>query len=311
MKQMAPEVRRESKREGTRQLSEHARRIRLLKRTGLFTDDTKGARIRRATSVPQMEQAYRLVHDAFVERDYINPHPSGIRLRPYEADPATGTFIALQDDRVVGVQSVVIDSPDLYLPSDQSFQDCIDQLRIKYRRICEATNEAVAPEYRRSGVPTDLMRCMFAHAYRKGCDAMITTVSPGHQKFYEFLGFEAVSDIRDYSSQKEDPVVVMCWDLRGIVQRWQEAHAQNPETSESFLYEFAWRDNHYRAQLETWEQESIDAYSDARQLAGLFAKVPELFAVRSEEASRALRSRLGDVAFALCHARVGRISQSA
>src|SRR5690349_15279258 len=92
------------------------RKLGLLKRTGLFGDDLKGCTIERACSAEDLRQAYRLVHDVYLGTGFIHPVPSGMRLRIYETTAETATFIAKFEGRVVGVLSVVEDSPDLGLP---------------------------------------------------------------------------------------------------------------------------------------------------------------------------------------------------
>ena len=118
------------------------RRLALLKRTGLFGSNLLGAEISRASSMQELDEAYRLVYEIFLEIGYIKPNPYRIRIRTYEATAETATFIAKHDGKIVGVQSVVLDSPDLGLPSDVAFQSELDVLRSQGIRLTEATNES-------------------------------------------------------------------------------------------------------------------------------------------------------------------------
>src|SRR6185312_919209 len=88
------------------------RKMALLQQGGLFTGDTKGATIRRAFTAEDLRKAYALVHDVFLGTGYMKPEPSGIRLRMFETLPETATFVAEVDGNVVGVLSVVGDTPD-------------------------------------------------------------------------------------------------------------------------------------------------------------------------------------------------------
>lgn len=45
----------------------------------------------------ELEEAYRITHDAYVESGYMNPNPSGIRVSLFNALPHTLTIIARQD----------------------------------------------------------------------------------------------------------------------------------------------------------------------------------------------------------------------
>jgi len=227
------------------------RKMAKLRKMGLFGLDTKGAVVRRACTAPDLRQAYSLVHDVFLGTGFLHPAPNGIRLRIYETTPETATFIAEKDNRVVGVLSVVGDSPELGLPSDAAFQPELDRLRATGARICELTNQAVAPEFRNSAVPTELMRCAIAHSIRCGFHEGVATVSPGHNGFYELLGFRALGGLRSYSKKLHDPVVGLALDL--------EQYRRPPDGSGEvahFVHEFATRGNHFLARVSEWTRQA-------------------------------------------------------
>jgi ribosomal protein S18 acetylase RimI-like enzyme len=252
-----------------------SRRMALLRRAGLFGTDTKGAVIRRAVSAEELAAAYHLVHDAFVERGYIQPQPSGLRLRVTEALPETATFIAVAGSQVVGVQGLAVDSEEFGLPSDGAFQGEIDSLRIGGRRVCEATNQAIAPDFRSTAVPTELMRCMFAHALAIGCDELITTVSPGHARFFELLGFKQISPIRSYSKELDDPVVVMSVNIYDLVERAQRAQ-EDQDDGAVFVRSRCLEDNPYWRQVGDWATEAAKTFVDAAALHRLFVAQGDL-----------------------------------
>jgi len=269
-----------------------SRRLSVLKRVGLFTSNTKGATIVRATNAQDLLQAYRLVHDMFVEEGYIVPRPCGIRLRSYEAMPETATFTAKFEDAVVGVQSLVVDSPDLLLPSDSVFRAEIDRLRGSGRVICEATNEAVAGDYRRSGVPTELMRCMFAHGLATGCTDLVTAVSPGHASFYEFIGFQQIGSPRNYSEEVEDPVVLVWWQLDALAGRFAKVKPGDAD-DEAFLKQFCYENNPYHAQVADWALSADEFFGDPETITMLFVCHGDLFARCTQEELEAIGRRWG------------------
>lgn len=246
-----------------------SRRMALLRRAGLFGTDTKGAIIRRAVSAEELAAAYRLVHDAFVEKGYITPQPSGLRLRVTEALPQTATFIAVAGGKVVGVQGIAVDTDELGLPSDGVFRQEIDALRIGGRRVCEATNQAVAVDYRKTAVPTEMMRCMFAHALSIGCDELITTVSPGHARFFELLGFKQISPVRSYSTELDDPVVVMSVNVYELAERAARAQEEQDDAA-VFVRCRCLEDNPYRQQVNDWAAEAAKTFTDPAVLRRLF-----------------------------------------
>jgi hypothetical protein len=270
-----------------------SRRLSLLKRTGLFADNPN-VRVTRAMTVDELCEAYRVVHDIFVTAGYIRPLERGMRVRSFEALPDTATFVALQEDEVVGVQSLVLDSPEMGLPSDESFRPELDAIRGPGRRICEATNEAVVEACRRSPVPTELMRCMFAHALASGCHELITTVSPGHAKFYELLGFQQISPVRSYSQELNDPVVVVRMRLDLLGRRVSDIITRGNADDEAFLKWYYIDVNPYFSYIEGWERESRAAMQDPALLWELFVEGGQVLPWCSQAQRDAVRQVWGE-----------------
>jgi hypothetical protein len=267
--------------------------MKLLKRSGMFGNLPDGVRITRATTTAELTQAYALVHDAFVERGYIRPARERIRVRIHEALPAMATFIAEADDQVVGVQSLITDDPDLGLPSDAAFKPEIDRLRAGGSRVCEATNEATAAEYRRSCVPTDLMRCCFAQAVHTGSDYLITTISPGHVKFYELLGFEQVGDVRSYSKELDDPVALVSLDLNSLAERFADVHCDDGD-DEACLKLYYIEGNPYPDWLEAWDRQARELFANPLALREIFWTTSRLIQRLDDAQVSVLKDRWGE-----------------
>lgn len=269
----------------------------MLKRTGLFSNDAQGAKIIRATTLEDLIGAYRLTHDMFVQQGYIHPDKTGIRIRAFEALPDTATFITRVDGEVVGVISVVVDSLDFGLPSDESFRAELDELRAQGRKICEGTNWLVADSHRNSAVMTELMRCSFAHAMAIGCTDFLGTVSPGHAKFYKLLGFEQISEVRSYSKKIEDPVVVVRLDLSGLGERFKNVTKADGDV-ESFIKSYYIEDNPYHRYVSTWQILSDRFFAAPALLTELFVHRSSLLERCSRSKLEAIRGRWGDELFA-------------
>jgi hypothetical protein len=241
------------------------RRFKLLQKMGLFSPDTQGAKIYRAVTLEDLEAAYRLTHDVFVSQGYIHPDFSGLRIRPFEALENSATFIAKVDSEVVGVTTVVLDSPEFGLPSDVSFKAEIDGLRSKGRKVCEGTNWLVADSHRNSAVITELMRCSYAYAYNHAYDDFLGAVSPGHGKFYELLGFDKIGAERSYSDKILDPVVLMRVD---VVDRFPDPEPADPV--EDFLKRYYLDENPYHKYMEAWQILSDRLFADTTMMRVLF-----------------------------------------
>src|SRR5688572_13300623 len=227
------------------------RKLEMLKRTGLFTDDLKGCTIVRACTVDDLRQAYQLVHDVYLGTGFIERDPSGMRLRIYETTAETATFVAKVDGRVIGVLSVVEDSPDLGLPADCVFQSELDALRRAGKRLCEFTNQAVAEGYRKSAVSTELMRCGVAAALTQGCKEAVAAVSPSHSGFYELGGFRQIGSLRSYSQTIDDPVIAVSMELDQYRRPTRCLSA-----TEQFIRQFLAEGNHFLSRVTQWAQEA-------------------------------------------------------
>lgn len=263
-----------------------------LQQAGLFGKNTLGATIKRACTADQLLQAYRLVNDVFQETGYLKPEPSGLRLRIFETSSETATFIAEKAGVVVGVLSVVGDSPDLGLPSDAAFKPELDALRAKGRRLCEITNQAVAPAYRKSAVPTELMRCALAHELEAGYEDSVATVSPSHHGFYELLGFDPLGNERSYSTKLYDPVIA----LRMGLDRFR----QQPEGlngAARFLHHFATKGNKFLSRVTGWGRRARRHFLNADLLEELFVRERNFLGECTAEELQILQHRWGQEMF--------------
>ncbi|MBC7366172.1 MAG: hypothetical protein H7343_05055 [Undibacterium sp.] len=264
------------------------RKLKRLRSAGLFGEDTKGATIRRACTGNELCNAYRLVHDVFIDTGFLRPEPSGLRLRIFETTSETATFIAEKDGGVVGVISVVGDSADLGLPSDAAFKPELDQLRAKGLRLCEFTNQAVTEAYRQSAVPTELMRCAVAHALRAGYQESVATVSPSHHAFYGLMGFGDLGSERSYSAKLHDPVIALRLDLNGLL---------GPDTglggAAEFIRRFATETNPFIDLVDNWGKTARRHFLNADLLEQLFVRPGNFLAERSAAELRSLRHRWG------------------
>lgn len=64
-------------------------------------------RFKVAETKEELEQAFKLLHDAYVSENLMQPHPSGMRVTKYHALPSTTTLIALENNVVIGTVSLI------------------------------------------------------------------------------------------------------------------------------------------------------------------------------------------------------------
>jgi ribosomal protein S18 acetylase RimI-like enzyme len=262
----------------------------LLKRSGLFGQHTRGAVIERACTLDELRQAYQLVHQVYVTEGYIHPHPSGMRIRVFEALPEMATFVAFceQEHRTVGVLSVVSDSADLGLPADVVFRNELDELRNTGSSVCEVTNQAVDDEFRNSGVPTELIRAVMAQIVVRKYDEVVALVSPNHTGMYQLLGFRPIGAVRSYSQTIHDPVVPMSMRVDQFY-----GPPQSDDPADEFVRFFMVDFNPYIRKMREWEQEARDWFHERHLLRHLFVQEEKLLQRCSPAEMVSLRRRWG------------------
>jgi hypothetical protein len=277
------------------------RRLELLRRSGLFGEPPRGTLIRPACGSDDMRAVFRLVHDTFVEKGYILPQASGMRLRVHEATPELMTFIALTGGRIVGAISVVSDSEDLHLPSDDAFSEEIGHLRSAGLRLCEVTNQVTAADYRRSPVTTELMRCVMAHALRTNQDMILASVSPIHESFYDLIGFRTIGSVRSYSQKVEDPVILMGLDVKDVL----ASRAPGPDEVMAFMYRFLISNNPYLPYVEGWAILARHFFTEGQSLRALFVSETGFLRTCTKNEREAIRRRWGEEMFSRVMAESG------
>ena len=273
-----------------------SRRMRLLEKMGCFRNGTHAVNILRATSADDLYKAYQLVHDNYVDKGYIIPQPSGVRMRIYEALPDTATFVAKAGKEIVGVTSLVFDTPGLGLPSDQVFSREIGSLRLGGGRIAEVTNWTIAPPFRRTAVLTELIRCYIAHLLAVGCDYAVGAISPGHRAFYELIGYEVIGTIRSYSAEIYDPVILVCLSLDNLIKRLA-ATPDGDENDAATLKKYYLENNPYYDQIENWETAAHKSFADPVFLHRLFVEQSNLLAECSDAELEVLRRQWSESIF--------------
>lgn len=273
-----------------------SRRMKLLERQGCFRNGTKSVTIQRAFTVEDLYTAYKLVYDCFVEKGYIFPNPSCLRMRPFEALPETATFVAKADNDIVGVTSVIVDSPGLGLPSEKPYPHEVESLRRSARKLCEITNLAIAPDYRRTNILTELIRCYIAHFMAIDCDYAIASVNPGHRPFYELLGFDKIGDRTSYSQDFNDPVILVRLSLDALKERFEQVQ-DGVEDDWAVLKYYYMDSSPYHSQMDGWIDNTRNSFADPVFLRQLFVEHSNLLRDCSSSELEVIRQYWGEDLF--------------
>lgn len=144
-----------------------------------------------AETQEELEACFRLLHDAYVASNLMQPHPSGLRATLYHALPTTSTLLAKYDDQVVGTVSLIRQSR-LGFPMQKIFQ--IDAIERAGGNIAEVSALAVARRFQAKGgvVLFPLLKFMYEYATRYfDTRHLVIAVNPRHIDFYESILFAA------------------------------------------------------------------------------------------------------------------------
>jgi hypothetical protein len=272
------------------------KKVALFKRIGFIGGNSQEIRTRRAITLTDLEAAYELVYQLFLAKDYIDATPEGIRLRSFEALPEMATFVSEINGEIVGVMSIVPDSPDLGLPSDKAFRKEIDELRKQGRKVCEVTNLAIRRDRWNSGVFLSLAQPILAHALSIDADDIFIAISPGHAAFFEgVLQLEPWGDARDYSKEKADTVEGKRWDLRSLEASLREADGLLGE--DAFLHDHLFAKNSHHHYVRSWATLARRMFMEPEPLRRLFVERSHFLSRCGSEVLDAIRRRWGDVVF--------------
>ena len=187
-----------------------------------------------ASDTDTLDAAFRLVHDQYVSRGYMDPHPSGRRLSLHNALPTTKVFVARKGGDVLGTVSVVQDSV-LGLPMDEIYADELVHLRRERRGIAEVSALAIRSECRALGLPIlmRLVRMIVVYTAEVArLDDLCIAVNPRHVGFYQkALTFTMFGPLRGYQKVNGAPAVAMHCDL-GYVRRLAAETARRGDVSQ-------------------------------------------------------------------------------
>lgn len=141
-----------------------------------------------ARTKEELEAAFKLLHDAYVEQGFITPHPSGMRLIIQHALPTTSILVAKMNHQVIGTISIMRDTA-LGLPMEKVFD--INHLKKNGKRVAELSCLAIHPNFRRNMgghifFPLTLFASMFAER-SFGTDYLVWNLYPQHADFYNAI----------------------------------------------------------------------------------------------------------------------------
>jgi hypothetical protein len=167
-----------------------------------------------------LDGAFRLVHDQYVWRGFMNAASrSGRRIDLRHALPSTRVFVAQHGARVVGTASVFQDSA-LGLPMDEVFGDQLSAMRAAGRRVAEVSALAMDGDRRGYGLPVllRLLRVVLLYASSVArLDDLCLVVRPQHASFYQQIrSCRVMGEPRSYAKVNLETAVALHIDLHEV-----------------------------------------------------------------------------------------------
>lgn len=190
-----------------------------------------------ADTEEELEQAFRILHDNYVQQGFMSPRNCGLRVTPHFVLPTTVTLVGKEEEKVIGTLSIIRDSV-LGLPLEKVFD--ISAIKAKSQRYAEISALAITRGYRRSHggqVFFPLLKLMYEFCINSlDVQDLLIVIEPKTEDFYRaLLHFERLQNtgVVDYMGA---PAIVMHLDLVEARQKFQETYRNM--TAAKDLYTF-------------------------------------------------------------------------
>ncbi|PCJ56240.1 MAG: hypothetical protein COA79_19505 [Planctomycetota bacterium] len=163
-------------------------------------------------------QAYNLLYSVYVEKEFVSPNKSKMWYSLFDAHPDTVTFIAKDNNKVVGAITVVFDS-EMGLPAESVYSKEIDQLRKINRKPTEIISLGISKDAR--GAQNILIK-LFNLAYLTAKEIhlasdFIITINPKHAPFYiKKMFFKIIGENKSYDKVGGAPATLLILNFKKV-----------------------------------------------------------------------------------------------
>lgn len=167
--------------------------------------------VQMARTLEEATEAWQLLYMVYRRAGYIDENPFEIHTVPQAIGPHALVVMARQDGVPISTISAIGDGP-LGLPLDTVYAEELRQWRKPGRYLLEigllgdwrdSTENASSPVF-------ELMRWAFHFGLAQGVTDYLCGIPPRRARLYTRLfGFQAVGELRSYSTVKDAPVVLM------------------------------------------------------------------------------------------------------
>ncbi|MFH1023802.1 MAG: hypothetical protein V1809_10505 [Planctomycetota bacterium] len=198
---------------------------------GAFYSEVPNVVIRPIESDGELDEVYRITHDAYVERGYCRPRPAG-RLVHYphlDGISETTVFVAVVEGTIVGTNSLTVDGP-AGLQVDEDFKTECDEIRKEGRMLAASWRLATRNAYRdERNVIMGLIKETVMCAVDMGVLTCVFTFNPRHERVYQrLLNMKTVVRSEGTAGLDNAPAVFMRCDVENLPE-WAD-RLRNPSS---------------------------------------------------------------------------------
>jgi hypothetical protein len=170
-----------------------------------------------------LEQVYRLIHDAYLEKGYCDAQDNQQLTYFEHLDhiPETTIFLARLHDQYVGTLSLT-EHNALGVPVDDVFKPAYDDVVNENVRTAVIWRLAIAKPYREmTFIVVELIKRTLWRCFDQGIDASISTVHQRQERLYKKLFNMSVLAYNDgIADFAHVPCVMLRWDREKCPRRW-------------------------------------------------------------------------------------------
>ncbi|MEL7337105.1 MAG: hypothetical protein AAFN70_12985 [Planctomycetota bacterium] len=174
--------------------------------------EINGVTYKIASCRSEREDAFRLIHDAYVNSGLMKANGAGMRITPYHLLPTTDLFVAYHQQTVVFTMTMVCD--DLMgMPLEHVYGDEVETRRVAENAYlaevsCLAGRTGHFGRRRMFNVFVNLAALMVQSAHENGVQRLLIACNPRHARFYQnYLGFTQIGLQREYSQVLNKPAI--------------------------------------------------------------------------------------------------------
>jgi len=209
-----------------------------------------------ASTLEQVESAWRLVYDRYSKMGLIDENPFGIHAAPTGVGQHACVIWGPEGSEVGYTMTLFRDSP-MGLALDSVYPGPMDELRRKGCRLLEVGMLADRRRCAARGIAAlfSMMRWAVHYALHIGLTDIVIGIHPRHAQFYErCYGFEQFASPTSYPLVRNNPVVPLRLRLRerlanDVLPRGLADARDNPIPASAFSHRFGFEPQRLRGSL--------------------------------------------------------------